>query len=146
MSFFFLDEWSIKKITVLFLTRNEDHQKIKKNLRIMKNVHLEKMKCRQWLFITVRLKTVGKRIFVLQTALIFKLTGFLRYLTCICINRKQLLLNRFLKINFFTKVRFSFNESNDDCDVIGLFPWCIWNIWNVGKEKMWAKRECVQEW
>lgn len=30
MSFFFLDEWSIKKITVLFLTRNEDHQKIKK--------------------------------------------------------------------------------------------------------------------
>lgn len=24
------------------MTRNEDHQKIKKNLRIMKNVHLEK--------------------------------------------------------------------------------------------------------
>lgn len=45
------------------MTRNEDHQKIKKNLRIMKNVHLDKMKCRQWLFITVRLKTVGKRIF-----------------------------------------------------------------------------------
>lgn len=29
----------------------------------MKNVHLDKMKCRQWLFITVRLKTMGKRIF-----------------------------------------------------------------------------------
>lgn len=31
---------------------------------------------------------------------------------------KQIFKNNF----FFTKVRFSFNESNDDCDVIGLFP------------------------
>lgn len=31
---------------------------------------------------------------------------------------KQIFKNKF----FFTKVRFSFNESNDDCDVIGLFP------------------------
>lgn len=31
---------------------------------------------------------------------------------------KQIFKNNF----FFTKVRVSFNESNDDCDVIGLFP------------------------
>lgn len=134
MSFFFLDEWSIKKITVLFLTRNEDHQKIKKIFVLWRMYILKK-----WNVVSYYLS--GQKNFCSTNSTDFQIDWIFTVFDVHLHQQKTVATKQIFKNNFFfTKVRFSFNESNDDCDVIGLFPWCIWNIWNVGKEKMWAKR------